>query len=225
MKHILTTIFSFFIFAGVFAQTQSDFYFKKPLPDKCQPITKIHSSFFGEWQSTKDTLRSFIISENKIISQYKHLMIIPKKDFTRLGYTLKDDFVYGFSDTDSIPGTMKDDTVIFCYINDHLLVDLTVESDDVFLSSLGGGLVLSRKADSLYTYSFISVKDDKLLISDTDHDPVLNEIKKLFSPEEIKNEDKETVLYLADPDKKKMEKFILSGFFNQIQNCKRIGNL
>lgn len=222
MKYILTTFFSFFIFAGLFAQAPSDFYFKNPLPDKCQPLAKIHPSFFGEWQSTKDTLRSFIISENKIISQYKHVMIIPKKDFTRLGYTFRDDFVYGFSDTDSIPGIMNDDTVIFCYINDHILIDLSVDSEDVFLSSLGGGLVLSRKTDSVYTYSFISVKEDKLLISDTDHDPVLSEIKKLFSPEEIKNEQTKTILYLANPDKKKMEKFIAAGYFNQIQNCKRI---
>ena len=224
MRHLLTIIFSFFFFFGVFSQPPTDFYFKTPIPAQCKELKKTPASFHGEWQSKKDTMRSFIISENKIISQYKHLMILSKKEFNNAGYKLKDGFLYGFAKNDSLPAVMKNDTVIFCYISESEIIHLVKETGNEFLTEIGGKLILSQKEDSLFRYTLISIKNNELVLSEVLHEPELKKVLELTNALTFKNKNNEDILYVADIDKKKMEKFILQGFFNDIQNCQRIIN-
>jgi hypothetical protein len=222
MRHLLTIIFSFFLFFGVFSQPPTDFYFKTPIPAQCKELKKTPASFHGQWQSKKDTMRSFIITENKIISQYKHLMILSKKEFTNAGYKLKDGFLYGFAKNDSLPAIMKNDTVIFCYISESEIIHLVKETGNEFLTEIGGKLILSQKEDSLFRYTLISIKNNELVLSEVLHEPELKKVLELTKALTVKNKNEEDILYVADIDKKKMEKFISQGFFNDIQNCQRI---
>lgn len=224
MRYHLTIIFSFLLFSGVFSQPSTDFYFKTPLPSQCKELKKTPINYQGVWQSKKDTMRSFIITENKIISQYKHLMILSKKEFNKAGYQLKDGFLYGFSKNDSIPATMKNDTVIFCYISEHEIIHFVMETGNEFLTEINGKLILSQKQDSLFRYTLISIKNNELVLSEVLHEPELKKVMELTKAITIKNENQEDILYVADVDKKKMEKFISQGFFNDIQNCQRISD-
>jgi hypothetical protein len=222
MRHLLTIIFSFFLFFGVFSQPPTDFYFKKPIPAQCKELKKTPAAFHGQWQSKKDTMRSFIITENKVISQYKHLMILSKKEFNKAGYKLKDGFLYGFVKNDSLPAMMKNDTIIFCYISENEIIHLVKETGNEFLTEVGGKLILSQKEDSLFRYTLMSIKNNELVLSEVLHEPELKKVLELTNAITVKNENKEDILYIADIDKKKMEKFISQGFFNDIQNCQRI---
>lgn len=222
MRYILTLFLSFLFVPVLLGQMPTDFYFKSPLPKNCSELKKTPPSFIGVWQSKKDTMRTFHFSENKIHSEYKHLIISPKKDFIASGYTLKDGYVYGFSDKDSLPAFENNDTIIFCYINEHEIIHFVKETGDEFLAEVKGGLILSRKIDSVYAYSYISMEKGELVISEVDHEPKLDKVLALTKAEAIEDDEETVKLYLADPDKKKMEKFITEGFFNEIQKCKRI---
>src|SRR5688572_11757412 len=224
MRYHLTIFFSFFLFSGVFSQPPTDFYFKTPLPAQCKELKKTPASYHGTWQSKKDTMRSFIITEDKIVSQYKHLMILSKNEFNKAGYELKDGFLYGFSKQDSIPAIMKNDTVIFCYISDHEIIHFVKETGNEFLTDMGGKLILSQKQDSLFRYTLISIKNGELVLSEVLHEPELKKVLELTKAITVKNEAQEDILYLADIDKKRMEKFISQGYFNDIQNCQRISD-
>lgn len=222
MRNVLTILFSFFTFSVLCAQTPTDFYFKNPLPTQCKELKKTPSSYLGVWQSKKDTLRTFFLTEAKIYSQYKHLMILSKAEFSKAGYQLKEGFVYGFSKKDSLPGILKNDTIIFCYISEHEIIRFVKETGNEFLTEIGGKLILSQKRDSLYSYSLISIKNNELVFSEVNHEPQLEKVLELTQAQAVKNEEQEDILYLADIDKKKMEKFIAQGFFNDIQRCQRV---
>lgn len=222
MRHVLTILFSFFIIPVLYAQTPTDFYFKSPLPAQCKELKKTPAAYQGVWQSKKDTLRTFYLTESKIYSQYKHLMILSNAEFKKAGYQLKDGFVYGFSKKDSLPGILKNDTIIFCYISEHEIIRYVKETGNEFLTEVGGKLILSQKRDSLYSYSLISIKNNELVLSEVNHEPELEKVLELTQAETFKNEEQEDILYLADIDKKKMEKFISQGYFNDIQRCQRV---
>jgi hypothetical protein len=222
MRYLLTIFFSFLLFSVVFSQPPTDFYFKTAIPSQCKELKKTPSSFQGAWQSKKDTMRSFIITENKIVSQYKHLMILSKSEFNKAGYQLKAGFLYGFSKSDSLPAVMKNDTILFCYISEFEIINLIKETGNEFLTEVSGKLILSQKEDTLYRYSLISIKNGELVLSEVLHEPELKKVLDLTKAITIQNENHEDVLYVADIDKKKMEKFISQGFFNDIQNCQRI---
>jgi len=222
MRYILTIIFSFFLFSGVFSQPPTDFYFKTSIPAQCKELKKTPASFLGTWQSKKDTMRTFIITENKIISQYKHLMVISKNEFKNAGYKLKEGFLYGFSKNDSLPAVEKNDTILFCYISEFEIINLVKETGNEFLAEIGGKLILSQKQDSLFRYTLISIKNNELVLSEVVHEPELKKVIELTSAINFKNENQEDILYVASIDKKKMEKFISQGYFNDIQNCQRI---
>lgn len=220
MKHFLAKIFSIFLFLPLAAQTPSDFYFKKQLPDGCGGMVKTPKAYIGNWQSKKDTLRSFVISENKIISQYKHLVFLSEKEFEKKGYEFKDGFVYGFTEKDSLPGVEINDTILFCYISEHLITNYD-ESMDVEIAEVKGGLLLSKKVDSVYSYTLITLDKGELVLKAVDHEPQLEKVLALTKAEMTNDEENNLSAYIADPDKKMMEKFISSGFFNDIQRCKR----
>lgn len=222
MKYLLTTFFSFFILFAGFSQPATDFYFKNPIPKDCKELKKSPAAYLGAWQSKKDTMRTFIITENKIISQYKHLMILTDSEYKKSGYNIKDGYIYGFSKKDSLPVSVKNDTVIFCYISEHEIIHFVKETGDEFLTEISGKLILSKKQDSLYSYSLISMRNGELVISEVLHEPELKKVLELTKAVTVRNDQKEDVLYIADVDKKKMEKFISSGYFNDIQICQRI---
>lgn len=222
MTKLLTNFCSFFLFLAVNGQTPSDFFFTKPIPENTKSINKTPTKFIGEWQSNKDTLRTLFFTENKIYSQYKHVMILSGKEFESSGYSLKNNFVYGFSKSDSLPAIVKNDTVIFCYISEHEIINYVKETENEFVVELKDGLLLSQKEDSFYRYTFIQIKKDELVLSEVDHENKTKEIVKASNPKIELNSNQEPIRYLAELNKKDLEKFISSGYFNDVQRCTRI---
>lgn len=215
----MTIFCSFFLTVAVFAQTPSDFFFKDSLPQNAVAIDKTPSKYLGEWQSNKDTLRSWFFTESKIYSQYKHVMILSEKEFKKSGYTLKDNFVYGFSKTDSLPAIKKSDTIIFCYISEHEIIHYIKETPNEYVAELKNGLLLSQKEGNYFRYTLMEIKGDELILSEVDHENQLKDIVKKAKPEITYNDAKEPIQYLARMDKKNLEKFISSGYFNDVQRC------
>jgi hypothetical protein len=213
IKKIFIIIYLTFsvVFSLAQKETIESLYFKFPQPELAESSIKFPKKIVGCYYKDVDSLIEICISEDSIYSSFSLVFNIPKKNFVKEKYTIKDSLVYGIK---------KDIGVPFIEINDTIYAFLK-QSDLFFKISNKNKLKIYNnkyylneiKFEEYYNVIEVSTEKDTLWIKEID--PSLKSFPSKFL-NTIKHNFEDFNFHLANPESEDWINFIQNDGFNDI---------
>ena len=192
-------------------ETIESLYFKIPQPELTESSDKFPKKIVGCYYKDLDSLIEICISEDSIYSTFSLVFNIPKKNFIKEKYTIKDSLVYGIKKDIGVPFIEINDTIYAFLKQSDLFFKITDKNN---LKIYNNKYYLNEITFEEY-YNIIEVSSEKDSLWIKEIDPSLKSFPSKFLNAEKHNFEGFN-FHLANPESENWMDFIKNDGFNDI---------
>ncbi len=206
----------FLCWAGFsFSQKPTSFYFKEPQPASVQKASGFPVRFQGTYTNVEDSISRLIINDTMISRVEENIRFTLQSVVDTVdSLTVKDQYLYGMKQGDSLYTEASNDTLYFYYPQHYRSFRI---SDEQVLKVKGDRLFLNYRAPTGY-WSLMTLRlkeKGALILKSFDHEKVMDRIRDIPGLETKAVKDIKT--YLANPAERTLLELVRSKGFERTE--------
>ena len=164
---IVSIIASIFLASHAFCQ--NSYYFSKPLPTEEKKVQTVDKKWFGEYKDEERLLTYSFSEEGMTIISTQVSSISKKLVRESSNYSVKDDFIYGVVEGDSLPCLLKDGYYFFGIRNRDAVI---YPNSPTLLTRINDReYILNYYENGTYSPVKLTFSKGKLAVSEFDYEP------------------------------------------------------
>jgi len=198
--------------------SQKSYYFSDPLPSVESKVTHVDSKWFGTYKSSTGII-SYKVDEAGIAIISTAISSISKESVREsTKYDVRNGYIFGVHDVDSIPCVYEDDRYYFGIRNHDVFVGEGSENVLAKTSS-NTSYILNQSANGNYIPMLLEFKGGKLKISYFEYDDETSDFSFVETQKSIKTQYQE--LIVLSPSETEFNKLKADGVFDLPRVFKR----
>lgn len=215
MKNISLIVFGILSF---FSTGQKSIYFSTPLPSANDKVVNVDPQHFGTYEAEGD-YRKFVFSETGITVVSVSVSSITKELVRESSkYDVRDNYIFGVVDNDSLPCIFEDGRYYFGVKNEDQLVG---EGSKNILTEIGPGkYVVNLYEDGKYIPMKIEFRRGQCMIEYFDYEDDSDLFDYIQNKETVDSDNFE--LIILSPNQKEAEKLLSKDIFNDNRTLVKI---
>lgn len=201
---LLTSVFLTFFSIG-----QKSYYFSDPLPSIDTKVSNVDSKYFGIYESST-AARSYEINEEGIFIISTNISSIDRSTIRESStYDVRNNYLFGVIEDDSIPCVLQDDHYYFGIQNKEELVSL--RSKNALTKLNPDTYVLNYYEDGLYTPVILKFEGTSLILKEFNYDLETSAFDHIENQRSIEGQYHDLVI--LTPNKSESDALIESSVF------------
>lgn len=205
------------LFIALFSIGQKSYYFSKPLPSLRDEARSVSHNLFGTY-SSNEISRSYEFDKNGIYILSTAINSITREVIRESSkYNVKDGFIFGVLENDSLPCVLENDRFYFGVLHKEVLVGASVEN--VLTRVDKNQYILNFFENGYYTPVVLKFQGNKLILQDFTYEfetDVFDDIEKQKS---IDTEFHEMIILTPTSDEYKQ--LLKKGIFSSSDSFKK----